>query len=99
MTGLQANDRIINCERKSKKGPKDKQRGDSETDRDRGRRRVVGLDFEAELFEGNKDETLLLCFSLPHSFSVSLFLSFGAQGEIMIIRERKSYYCGCSLIM
>lgn len=56
---------------------------------------VVGLDFEAELFQGNKDETLLLCFSL----SLSLFLSFGAQGEIMIIRERKSYYCGCSLIM
>lgn len=59
---------------------------------------ITGLDFEGELFHDNKDKTLLLCFLsffLPHS----PFLSFGAQGEIMIIRERKSYYCGCSLIM
>lgn len=62
---------------------------------------TIGLDFDKDLFQGNKDKTLLcFCLSLIMlSVSLSPFLSFGAQGEIMIIRERKSYYHGCSLIM
>lgn len=86
--------------KKNKKNKRDGQTNTEGTERERQKQSsggVVGLDFEAELFQANKDETLLLCFSL--AFSVSLFLSFGAQGEIMIIRERKSYYSGCSLIM
>lgn len=67
------NDRIISCKKRKNKGT-ERHRGDRErlTETDEGGG-VVGLDFEAELFQGNKDETPLLCFSLSLSFSVSLF--------------------------
>lgn len=59
----------------------------------------AGLDIEQDLSQSSKDAARLpLCCSLALVCCL-FFLSFGAQGEIMIIRERKSYYSGCSLIM
>ena len=59
---------------KKKTGQKKNTERQKEAEEDRG---VAGLDIEEELFQGNKDETLLLlCFSLSLSLSLFLCLSF-----------------------